>query len=140
MVNTHWITLTALSGNHDGTTTVMVEANPSGIRSAQITVTGCFSSSKVEVIQEALTTPASAMPENKVRLYPSPTERFVTVEMPLSLLPCSLEVYSGMGRRIMRVKEATPGMVIDLAGEAPGCYYFRIINSLNVHTGMVMLR
>jgi len=138
--NTSWLTLSSLSGKRDGTTTVMVEANTSGKRSALITVTGCFSSSRVEVIQEALATPVSAVPENLVRLYPSPTKRFVNVEIPLSFRPCSLEVYSGTGRRILMIKETAPGMVVDLAGEAPGCYFFRFTTPLKVHTAMVVLR
>jgi len=38
------------------------------------------------------------------------------------------------------IKETAPGMVVDLAGEAPGCYFFRFTTPLKVHTAMVVLR
>ncbi len=105
-----------------------------------ITLTGCFSSSKVEVVQEALATPVSAVPENRMELYPSPTDRFVSVEMPSPIQASSLEIFSATGKVVMRIEEVTPGMVIDLAGQSPGFYFFRFTSSGQVHTGMVVLR
>jgi hypothetical protein len=52
----------------------------------------------------------------------------------------SLEVFSATGKVVMRIEKVIPGLVIDLAGQTPGFYFFRFTSSGKVHTGMVVLR
>lgn len=139
-VNDSWITLSASGGNRDATTGVTVEANPSGKRSAVITISGCFSPSVVKVVQEALPTPVIGVEEARFRLYPSPAHRYVHVDTDHSPNLVSLDIFTGSGHQIMNFPQLTAGMVIDLGGHPPGFYFFRFSSSGRVVTKMVVLR
>jgi len=139
-VNDSWVTLSASGGNRDATTGVTVEANPSGKRSAVITISGCFSPSVVKVVQEALPTPVIGVEEARFRLYPSPAHRYVHVDTDHSPNLVSLDIFTGSGHQIMNFPQLTAGMVIDLGGHPPGFYFFRFSSSGRVVTKMVVLR
>ena len=138
--NAKWVNVTPTFSVQGGNTSISVETNPSGRRSAEVTVSGCFSSEKVEIVQEGNPTPIDAVGNERCLVYPSLTSRYVKVEFPTASGTYSLEVYTEAGQKIITRQQLHPGEEIDLNGFAKGVYFFRVHNKSVLKTAKIVLR
>lgn len=117
-----WVSLSSVQGNRNGSVIVEVEGNDSGSRMGWISLSGCFSPKRVEVVQEALATPAGVTVGEQPRIWPSPAHGKVSLHIPGNAGNGILEIYSSSGQRVRLIP--SPGNSVSLEGLTPGLYFF----------------
>lgn len=117
-----WVSLSAVQGNRNGSVVVEVEGNDSGSRMGWISLSGCFSPKRVEVVQDALATPAGVTSGEHPRIWPSPAHGTVNLHIPGNSGNGRLEIFSSSGERVRMIP--SPGNSISLEGLTPGLYFF----------------
>jgi hypothetical protein len=79
--------------------------------------------------------------ENNISIYPTPTTGLVTVSLPFSQA-AEISVYDLLGNRISHqniAKSADRNISVDLSGQKPGFYFFRIRTENDLVTRRVTL-
>lgn len=136
-----WIRLSSRSGMQGETVTVSVDANEGEKRSDWITISGCFTTKRIEVVQEGVSTAAHDPGKGKFRIYPLPADRFVTVEFAVETQGSRfVELFTETGSRIFLRELYGNKEILDLKGCSPGLYFMRISGRGFAEVARVVLR
>jgi len=138
--DSRWVTVTPTFGTEDGKISISTETNPLKKRQAVVTITGCFASQTVELLQEGNPTPAIDLNDNGIRVFPTVTGRFVKIELPAGTSDCSVDVFTETGQKVLSKNRISSGEEIDLQGKAKGVYYFRIYSARMTENRKIVLR
>jgi hypothetical protein len=138
--DSRWCAVSPSFGTENTTLSVFADANPLPRRKAVVTITGCFSHKEVEINQEGDPTPVTSVNQGDLKVFPSPTDRFVKIELPSGTAGWNLEVYSETGQKILAKQKLVSGDEIDMKGLAGGLYCFRLRNPVFMEIRKVILK
>jgi hypothetical protein len=138
--DSRWVAVTPTFGTENGNISLLVDENSAIRRKAVVTITGCFGYKELELTQEGNPTPVTSIYDGHYKVFPSPTDRFVKIELPSGTTDCSLDVFTETGQKVLSKNRISSGDEIDLNEKASGVYYFKIQNARFTDTRKIVLR